>query len=507
MFVSLGVLPAHPMETESMTLSNTINLEENKRIGLQRLANAPVNTDNIFIPLKNRTKKCVVDFTQEHNRINGSQINQNYAVLAKGQLHFIDIDDREEAPDKLLNETVDTFSVSSPHGEHRWIVCKDVLPNKNPNWGEIRSENQYVVGPGSMLKDCDNDCCSTDNPGIYSVKNDAPIQEVSKDELSDWVGGFEKETVEGFSDSVGLDSLSEGVDELQEAQEVLSKLKSNHRGFYNDVFDRLNGGRGNMGDALTVDEGSKIDTSQLDFVTLEHLYGIFKQYGYSHKESRSLTQILYSHFADANPYTKDGQLKKWNKRDNQYRRDMVDNAIYEFGENKFTRLLNQSTGKKGYLDEYSDITFNCILFAIDWLMCDENDTELAKELAKSYNLVLDDEMLSVVSKRDMYQDTPRGGVGDECPYPTLKSVRELCVDLDNKDESSIRKAMKTLRNEYGETKMACLVNGVDYRYYHEYQKDPLEAEHIRHNGKKYSNSDKTRASNSHKSNNVKKVNI
>ena len=55
-----------------MTLSNNKELEENKRIGLQRLANAPVNTDNLFIPLNDRTKQCVVDFTQEHNRINGS---------------------------------------------------------------------------------------------------------------------------------------------------------------------------------------------------------------------------------------------------------------------------------------------------------------------------------------------------------------------------------------------------------------------------------------------------
>lgn len=48
-------------------------------------------------------------------------------------------------------------------------------------WGEIRVNNQYTVGPGSQLYGCTKDWCENcDDPsgGYYSIQNDEPIARI-----------------------------------------------------------------------------------------------------------------------------------------------------------------------------------------------------------------------------------------------------------------------------------------------------------------------------------------
>ncbi|WP_139835157.1 bifunctional DNA primase/polymerase [Halorubrum ezzemoulense] len=475
-----------------MLSNSNYNPNEFKCIALRRLNNVSVNISNIAIPLKDGTKKCYIDFTDKTHRRDLEQNLGNYAVFAHGRLHFIDIDDKDKAPDKLLKNTQDTFSVSSPHGSHRWVVSDDVLPNVDEDWGEIRSQNQYVVGPGTEIhgiregKDCPNpgECCSPEDPGIYRIQNDAPIQQISKDDLEDWIGGFEKETVEGYSDDIDIESLSEGSERLNAAQEILSKLQSDHTAFFQDLHDRLNGGRGSMGHSLTKEGSNKIDRSRLDFVTLEHLYGVFKYYGESHNESRGLAGEVYSYYSNQTPFTKDGQKRKWVSRGKGYKHGMLDNAIRQFDQSLFNRLLNQRNNDKRKFNEYSEITQNYVDFVMNWLI-EDWDIDTAKDMAQVWNLEIDRGDLEAVCKTPMYQDTPRPlSEGKETEYPSPHAIRKICSELDRNTEETYRRAMKKMRKK-GSIKLACIKEGVDYRVYPADLPDPIDAQHIRYKAEKY----------------------
>lgn len=451
---------------------------EFKCVALRRLNDAPVNTNNIAIPLKDGSKSAYNDFKQKRNRRDLEQNLGNYGILAKGRLHFIDIDDPDKAPTDLLKKTVDTFSVSTPSedGEHRYVVSDTPLPNLKEDWGEIRSDNQYVVGPGSSIPDY----------GSYTIENDAPIQSVAKDDLEDWIGGFDKDTdtEEGYSDDIDIESLSEGSERLDTAQEVLSKLQSEHTAFFQDLHDRLNGGRGSMGDSLNKEDSNEIDTSRLDFVTLEHLYGVFKYYGKSHNESRGLAGEVYSFYSRKTPFTKDGQRRKWVSRDKRYKYDMLDNAIRQFDQSLFNRLLNQRNNDKKKFNEYSEITQNYVDFVMTWLI-EDWDIDTAKDMAQVWNLETDREDLEAVCRTPMYQDTPRLlSEGKETEYPSPSAIRQICSELDRNTEETYRRAMKKMRKK-GSIKLACIKEGVDYRIYPPDLPDPVEAEWIRHNGEEY----------------------
>lgn len=59
--------------------------------------------------------------------------------------------------------------------------------NPAPDWGEVRVFNQFVVGPGSEINDCDKDWhdCSPSDEGHYQIADDQPIETITPDELVD----------------------------------------------------------------------------------------------------------------------------------------------------------------------------------------------------------------------------------------------------------------------------------------------------------------------------------
>lgn len=95
----------------------------------------------------------------------------NYGVMAGGGLVILDVDSYRDSVDSVpepIKALPDTFTAKSPHGgEHRYYVVKDDTSNAKANWGEIRAEDQYVVGPGSELDNCDKEWhdCTEPNTG------------------------------------------------------------------------------------------------------------------------------------------------------------------------------------------------------------------------------------------------------------------------------------------------------------------------------------------------------
>lgn len=124
------------------------------------------------------------------------EIGGNYGVEVSEEdaLVIVDVDDTETAP---LSDMPETLRSESPHdGEHRFYHVpgwkehfrerfSGVL-NPHPSYGEIRSQDGYVVGPGSELTECKNGCCTEDSPGEY-VLDDAPIATVDPETLGDLI--------------------------------------------------------------------------------------------------------------------------------------------------------------------------------------------------------------------------------------------------------------------------------------------------------------------------------
>jgi hypothetical protein len=238
-----------------------------------------------------------------------------------------------------------------------------------------------------------------------------------------------------------------------------------------------------MGNSLN-NEDNRIDTSLLDYTNLEHLYGVFRYYGYSHSESRGLAGRIYYNFTQKNEFTKDGQKRKWERRDKKYRIDMLDNAIDNYDESKFVRLLNQTSGSRRRFDEYAKITYDITQFVIDWLINDW-DNDIAQEIALiNYNLDFDKEQLDTVSNTPMYQDTTPSEKGVyNNNHPSPKAVRVICSKLDGRSKTTYRTTLQRLRRN-GNVKLANL-GGNDFVVYPAYEENPEDYEYIKTNGEKY----------------------
>lgn len=124
------------------------------------------------------------------------EIGGNFGVEVDedDSLVLLDVDDMETAP---LDEIPETLSVESPHGGvHFYFAVPGWLDhfrdrfstlNPHPSYGEIRSQDGYVVGPGSELTDCKYpDCCTEQDPGHYLL-DDRPVAEIDPEVLGDLV--------------------------------------------------------------------------------------------------------------------------------------------------------------------------------------------------------------------------------------------------------------------------------------------------------------------------------
>lgn len=182
----------------------------------RRLSAADLLEDR-FIPVKTGEKGSPVKHRNRANRYGHfGAIDENYGVYAGPNpdgtewLIDVDIDDYgDDVDDDALQavlELPETLTVASPHtdgetGGHRYyaVECDDLdeqlqdlhprgKTNFKPPWGELRVQNQYVVGPGSQLDGCDKewcDECATEDGGKYTVAIDAPIETLDVEDVLD----------------------------------------------------------------------------------------------------------------------------------------------------------------------------------------------------------------------------------------------------------------------------------------------------------------------------------
>lgn len=112
----------------------------------------------------------------------------NYGVIG-GYANLIIIDADSEQIKECCRRLPRTFAVRTPGhggGEHYYFICPEWKGNEkfksgDEDLGQIQAENKYVVGPG----------CIHPNGGKYEVMSDAPIAEVSAEDIgvafADWL--------------------------------------------------------------------------------------------------------------------------------------------------------------------------------------------------------------------------------------------------------------------------------------------------------------------------------
>jgi hypothetical protein len=177
-----------------MPSTNSPSLSSNK--------NAPIEYTNQFVKIvRRRLEEAGIDthrFIQlqpgkkapiNHTLFPPDDVDDCYGVYAGSGLVFLDIDDYRdgtEVPD-ALDSLPKTLTVESAHnGKHLYYQIEEPVPNSTESWGEIRAYNQYVVGPGTELKQCTKEThdCSRTGEGRYEILLDLPIATISIEDLN-----------------------------------------------------------------------------------------------------------------------------------------------------------------------------------------------------------------------------------------------------------------------------------------------------------------------------------
>lgn len=167
------------------------------------LAESPIDEPDRMIRLEMEGK---APWSGETRRIMRSpdEIAGNYGVEVSEEddLVILDVDDLDLVP---LDRLPETMTVESPHeGRHFYFHAPgwreafrerfDGTENPHPEYGEIRSQDGYVVGPGSLLTSCKHtDCCTEEDPGEYAIDPD-PIATIEAEALADLLAESRGET-------------------------------------------------------------------------------------------------------------------------------------------------------------------------------------------------------------------------------------------------------------------------------------------------------------------------
>ena len=135
-------------------------------------------------------KQSHVDHRERENQHPLDHIVGNYGVMAVGKLGFVDIDipELDDLPENVQEfvDRHDTLTVRTTHnGLHLYFIVNGEATNSQETWGEIRVDNQYVVGPGSKIDHAQCADCGEAGIGEYRIENAVPIQQVDAEELHD----------------------------------------------------------------------------------------------------------------------------------------------------------------------------------------------------------------------------------------------------------------------------------------------------------------------------------
>jgi len=273
------------------------------------------------------TKECYDhDATRPPTEISG-----NYTVHGGDGLVIFDIDvnDLDELPD-WVRSLPPTLVVETVHGGyHRYYEVEndDGISNTEPDWGSIRYDGWYTVGPGSTVDH--EDYCDDGKEGCPGIGTDTYI--IEADRLIPTLTGDPLERLREVCSSEGSDdSGTHGEyggekitlpdeDVVQEAEEYICAefARRSTQLARSDLIDLLRGGTGSY-DLRRENDPSSIDQSAADYYALDMLYGAFLHRGEDEDEARRLALAVFRHYCRENPHDKTGNLQKWLRKGDGY---------------------------------------------------------------------------------------------------------------------------------------------------------------------------------------------
>lgn len=488
----------------------------------------------LCIPIQRGSKRPErTGWQQPENRISPARAmarvhgGGNYGLIVGcgtdefGKLVVIDVEEIGVLPPDaatLVNEYA-LMSWESPHGGHNRLLrvsesafhildwkTKVSLTDDAGHDVELITGTQ-ALGPGSQINHdrCDESKqnCPGEGIGQYELRTtnpEAPLfTESEADQLAEYLG-IDLEGGSGTT-SPQNDDTDPNYDydqaDVAYAEACLTEMQSDATVAFKCLVGRLRGGTG-FKDGLRLPSGG-IDRSKTDLVTISDLYGAMLHYGdnVDKEYARELAYAAYSHYCNTVQWMKDGQPRKWN-RDEAYRCDTIEAAVGGFDSQQFSRFLKkeQIGDRNEYTDEYSRITYGVVQFAQNYLVGElpiDTNADIVDQLCKLaplYGFTLEHDRASALyEEHPLCNDsTPFGRHGGCLPteeYPTKQEVVDAAQIFDpTRSEESHDNALKRFRRD-GAFTMACIKDGVDYRYYPSDLPDPEEAEYTRTGGEKH----------------------
>lgn len=431
----------------------------------QRLREKGVNTDR-FIHVIDGEKRSSVGHSNPANRHSAKHVDGNYGIYANGDiaggLVDVDVDDySEDTNDSALaavNNLPETLTVKTPHtdgvnGGHRFYkvvsgkefetaaeACEAVwnTTNPGPSWGEVRVQNQYVVGPGSQLDGCDKDWCeecAMPEEGRYEIAADRSIATITADDLADVLrdspdrprGTSPNHTSATTATDVGAEFqydrnaaavVRQSILEFRQAEDTT------HHSF-DYLMDLVQGryaAQGHTGDH----SGAEVDLAS-------KLYGILR-FSDDDEDVRNRIYSYIQEATDGRELADDGEARKWVRRGDRYRDHVLNSALQTFDSGLWDRWRFGRGGNRKQNGDYSTVTYRCVLQAVHSAF------------------------------------TERPG------YPSKGEIVDVAQGLDpSRSQATHETALQKLRREHAQVKMAYLGSN-EYVYYPASEPDPPNAE-------------------------------
>lgn len=303
-----------------------------------------------------------------------------------------------------LTSQADSYADISISGSGIHIIIKAEKPDSfqvslaNPEFPDAKLEiwtKKFVAMSGNHIPDSPRTIEARQNflDGLYD-EFDVPI---------------------GESDSAGSRQTQPTSDEIESpSKDTVDKARACLREFRLDskTTDRARGHIENLQSGDYKSAGFKNDRSKAEINLASLLFGIFESYGDASDNSQKLTKQYLIHLARKYPHTNRGKPRKI-LRVRGYLNDTVRNAVKGFDSEKFRKWQRKKDSWDTWTGDYSDIVY--------------------------------DELLSVIQAlSDGFDD-----------YPTRKEIVALC-HMKNPDRAreTFRKALRRLRDEYGQICMA-----------------------------------------------------
>ena len=416
-----------------------------------------------------------------------TEVSGNLTVFGGDGLVLLDIDvPLDELPD-WVRDLPSTFVVETPHGGYHlyYIVEDDTgISNAKLEWGSVRYDGQYVVGPGSTIDHarCDDGKagCPGEGTGHYAMR-DSPFAALSADDLDRLREECGSDSNPAPSDKVEFPDEPD-KDLLTIGQHAIEELQSESTATFDAVMDFLQGGTADF-DGLTK-EGGLIDRSAADFVALSLLYSTLRRYSdESGDRLREATYATYTHYCREHSRTKDAQSRRWTQDDSTYRRGRLCHAIEQADPEEFETMVEKKGGDwtRRHQNEYSELTYDALWSALFELIPTSGDAIAAATSSKRN------------TSNDMTPGNPKTTATETDGshskihelYPSKDEIIERAYDIDkgHNGRDTYERTLQRLQREAGEVK-AARIGSTTWVYYPVHYPDPPEASYVKVNGEK-----------------------